>query len=260
VSDTLLLDRLPLWALFLVSFVLVMVPAEIGFQLGRRAWRNPKHEEAQTVQTLVAPALGLLAFMLAFTFSLAQQRFENRRVTQLETANALGTAYMRAAFAAEPMQRDIRRLLRTEVGLYLEVHDRPSLYRVARRLEAMHDTLWRGAAAAAALNPESVIAGLLIQSVNEVIDNSERHINARLYGRIPLLIWVSLAALTMIGTGLMGYNNGLTGSRRSPAMGPVALGFCIVFFLIADLDRPHMGFLKTNRAMLLDLQSTLHRQ
>lgn len=255
-NESLLIDRVPLWVLFVVTGGLVMVPAEIGYQLGRRAWRNPKHEAEHAVDILVAPALGLLAFMLAFTFSLSQQRYEARRLTQFEAANAISTTYMRATFAAEPMQSEIRRLLRVEVNSYLAVRDMASMLRVIRQLRFVHDSLWHAAAAAAATNPEPVLAGLLVQSVNDVIDNAERHFNARARGRIPMMLWLALAALTAIGTGLMGYNGGLTGTRRSPAMIPVALGFCVVIFLIVDLDRPNVGFLKTNRAVMLDLRAS----
>ncbi|MGB8551969.1 MAG: hypothetical protein WCD73_01390 [Pseudolabrys sp.] len=42
--------------------------------------------------------LGLLALMLAFTFSMALTRFEARRDALLNEANAIGTTALRAAY------------------------------------------------------------------------------------------------------------------------------------------------------------------
>jgi hypothetical protein len=46
---------------------------------------------------LVGATLGLLAFILAFTFGLAAARFDTRRQVVLDEANAIGPTYLRAA-------------------------------------------------------------------------------------------------------------------------------------------------------------------
>jgi hypothetical protein len=59
--------------------------------------------------------LGLLAFLLAFTFGMAASRFELRRELVLDEANAIGTAYLRAALVPEPHRTEIRTFLRDYV-------------------------------------------------------------------------------------------------------------------------------------------------
>ena len=55
----------------------------------------------------------------------------------------------------------------------------------------------------------------------------------------------------------MGYQSGLSATRRSPAMLGMELGFAGVLFLIADLDRPYEGLLTVSQQPLIDLQRSM---
>jgi hypothetical protein len=68
---------------------------------------------------LVGSTLGLLAFILAFTFGLAAARFDTRRQVVLDEANAIGTIYLRAGMLPE-RREEIRTLLRNYVNTRLE--------------------------------------------------------------------------------------------------------------------------------------------
>ena len=68
-----ILDSLPLGFIFLASFVMMVGMLEIGFQVAQRSTaKRPKAQVAQ-VRALMGATLGLLAFMLAFTFSGSQR-------------------------------------------------------------------------------------------------------------------------------------------------------------------------------------------
>jgi hypothetical protein len=56
----------------------------------------------------------------------------------------------------------------------------------------------------------------------------------------------------------LGYQQGLAGSRRSLAVGALALAFSAVMFLIADLDRPQDGLLRVSQWSMLELQRSIH--
>ena len=96
------LDLIPFWCFFLIVLVLGMLSVEVGYRLGKsRHVRSPDEKDAP-VAAMVASILGLLAFMLAFTFSLAFSRFDNRREAVVEEANAIGTTWLRAQLLPEP--------------------------------------------------------------------------------------------------------------------------------------------------------------
>src|SRR5512135_1488179 len=96
------LDYLPLWGVFAATVVVVLVAVEVGFLLGSRRRRRSEEALKAPVGELVAAMLGLLALLLAFTFSLAASRFDTRRSLVLDEANAIGTTWLRAGLLAEP--------------------------------------------------------------------------------------------------------------------------------------------------------------
>jgi heme/copper-type cytochrome/quinol oxidase subunit 2 len=83
-DSTRLLDSLPLWALFVLTVVTVVVAVELGYRLGQFRRRRSEEEKEAPVGAIVGATLGLLAFMLAFTFSLAATRFDSRRMVVLD--------------------------------------------------------------------------------------------------------------------------------------------------------------------------------
>src|SRR5262249_38595869 len=99
---TTLLDSLSLWAVFGLWFAAILLAAETGYRLGRMRFREKEHEKEPIVGGIVAAELGLLAFLLGFSFSLAASRFEARRETLLNESNAIGTAFLRAKMLPEP--------------------------------------------------------------------------------------------------------------------------------------------------------------
>src|SRR5262245_30826505 len=91
------LDVLPLWALCVALLVGNLLFGECGFRLGRLRARRTNKESDATVGAIVAAELGLVAFLLTFTFGIVVTRFDLRRQVLLNEANAIGTTYLRAA-------------------------------------------------------------------------------------------------------------------------------------------------------------------
>jgi hypothetical protein len=205
---------------------------------------------------MVASILGLLAFMLAFTFGLAASRFDARRQIVIEEANAIGTTYLRARLLPEPEQSEIARLLREYVDVRVRAAQQAEVNEGLARSEELHDQLWSQATAAAARDPGSIMTGLFIQSLNEVIDMHAKRLGA-LRNRIPITIWITLFGLTVFGMGSTGYQAGLSATRRSPEMLLLGLAFAGVLFLVVDLDRAHAGLLRVSQQAMLDLQQTM---
>jgi hypothetical protein len=125
------------------------------------------------------------------------------------------------------------------------------------RSEELHEQLWAQATAAAEKNP-TPISGLYVQSLNEMIDLHAKRIHVGTRSRIPISIWAGLFSLALLGMAAVGYQSGLSMTRRSPAMLGMVVAFAGVLFLIADLDRPHEGFLRLSQQPLIDLQKSMH--
>lgn len=251
------LDRLPLWALFLATVAIVALAVEGGFRLGMIRRRRPETEKESTVGAMVAATLGLLAFMLAFTFGLAASRFDTRRMTVLDEANAIGTTYLRAKMLPEPERSESRRLLRKYVDARLAAVQPGQLDAAISESSALQAKLWAHAVSAANKDPRSVPTGLFIESLNEVIDLHSKRVMVGLRNRVPTTIWVALYFVAILAMAEVGYHEGLTSPRRSPAAMVLVLTFSAVIFLIADLDRPLEGLLTVSQQTMVDLRNSI---
>ena len=206
---------------------------------------------------MVGATLGLLAFILAFTFGLAAARFDTRRQVLLDEANAIGTTYLRAGMLPE-RREEIRALLRNYVDTRLEAVRSGNIAEGMRQSENIQNDVWTHAIAVGEKNPNSIVVGLFVQSLNDMIDLHAKRVQASLRSRIPGAIWIGLFAVAALSLATMGYHAGMVGTRRSLAILAVALTFSVVIELIADLDRPQEGILKVSQHALLDLQRSMN--
>ena len=153
------LDAVPLWGVCLAACAFAWLALECGWRLGQ--WRQPHaaEEKDSPVGAMVGSILALLAFMLGFTFSLAASRFDARRQTVLEEANAIGTCYLRARLLPEPQRTEIARLLREYVDVRVRGVKEGNVAETVARSEELQQRLWSQAAAAAGKNPTPITAG-----------------------------------------------------------------------------------------------------
>lgn len=251
------LDYLPLWGLFVVTVLVILVAMEAGYRLGRYRRQRTNQEKESPVGAMVGAVLALLAFLLTFTFGMAASRFEARRQVLLDEANAIGTAYLRAALLPEPQRAESRKLLREYVDVRLEAVQPGKTAAALRKSEELHVRLWSQAVAVAEKDPKSIVAGLFIQALNEVIDLHAKRVQVGIRNRIPSTIWAALYAIAVLAMVAMGYHAGLTGTSRSLAVVALALAFAVVLLLNADLDRPQEGLLKVSQQAMIDLQDSM---
>ena len=252
------LDIVPLWLLFLATCFFSLLAIEGGYRFG--LWRHARaaEEKEAPVSAMVASILGLLAFLLAFTFSLAASRFDARRQVVLEEANAIGTTYLRTRLLPEPQRTDIPKLLREYVDVRVRGVAEGNLAQAGARSEELHELIWAKAIdASKSKESNPVMTGLFVQSLNDMIDVHAKRVLIGTRSRIPVTIWAGLFGMAFLGMVSVGYQSGLSATRRSPAMLAMVLAFAGVLLLIADLDRGQEGFLRVSQHALIDLQTSM---
>lgn len=252
-------DRLPLFAVFILTVAFVLLAIEIGMRLGAIGSRRPAGKGAETVGSVVASTLGLLAFILAFTFSMTASRFDARKQLLLDEVNAIGTAYLRAGLLPQPYQTEERRLLREYVDVRASLARAPgTLAEAMARSEAIQDLMWSQVEQMTARNLTSVAQGLFIQSLNDVIDLHGKRVIVGLQHRIPGTIWLGLYGVAALAMVVVGYEFGQSRQRQLALSALLALAFSAVILLIADLDRAGAGSVQVSQQPVLDLQQKLH--
>ena len=133
-----LLDTVPLWALYIGSVVILLLASEVGYRLSKTMQRRRPDKAEASVGALSGATLALLAFLLAFVTSTAVNSLAARRQSLIDEANAVGTAYLRAGYLAEPTATESRQLLREYVDQRLAARDRTRVAQAISRSEEIH--------------------------------------------------------------------------------------------------------------------------
>ena len=252
---TSVLDALPLWTVFVLAVVMMLAAADGGYRAGSYRRGRSDDEKEGPVGAMVGSTLGLLAFLLAFTFNMAATRLDTRRSLVQQEANAIGTTYLRAETLPE-RGAEIRALLREYTDLRVDVARTLDLTSARRRSEEIQAVLWADAARMAQAQPESIAVGLFIQTLNDTIDIHSMRLTA-VNARVPAGIWMTLVVLSIIAFAGMGYHAGLSRTRRSPAAVAFTVGFAVVLAVTVDLDRPFEGMLRTSQQPMIDARQSM---
>lgn len=251
------LDIFPIWGLFVMTIAFVFAVVEIGFRLGERKRRKSADVKDAAVGSMVGAVLGLLAFMLAFTFGMAASRHDTRRALVLEEANTLQTTYLRAGLLPQPQRTKIRTLLRDYVEIRFKWDGPLELQKALASSEDIQQRLWSEAVAVGEKHPDSVMAGLFITTLNEMFELHAKRVRAGLRSRIPVVIFFVLFCVAALATLSMGYLAGIAGKRANLVSIALVLAYSSVIYLIIDLDRPQDGILNVSQQPLLELRQKM---
>ena len=257
-------DLIPIWLLFIGTILGMILFIELGFRLGQKAQARAKKAQTSQVRAIMGAGLGLLAFMLAFTFSTAQSHFEVRVQSLAEEARIARNAFMQADLLAEPARTRTKHLLKEYIDIRSSTHsvkndEIPEKLAEAIQLsEKIQRDLWalvsESAGQASKSQGEFDKNDQLMTSVLALTDIHYTRLHSAIMNRIPLTIWMTLYLMATLSMIIMGYQAGLT-ERRSPvATVTLAIAFSAVIILITDLDRPVMSFFHINNQLLVDLQ------
>ena len=245
----------PIWAIFTATLLLALFAVEAGYQFARHKRRSEVESEAP-VGAMVGAMLGLLAFILGVTFSLAFNRFHDRKIALLREANAIRMTYLQAAVIPEPHRSEVRRIVRDYADERLQWAGVEKV-NVRSSANQLLDQLWAQAAVVGSQNPGTV--DVFLGSVSKVIDLNATRLMLRDRSHIPTFFWFALYLLAMLSLASMGYHGGVAGTNRSPVTIAVAIAFSVVIMMIADVDRPGEGFIDVNRRPMMDYSKFCER-
>jgi hypothetical protein len=245
--------NLHLTGLFIL--LLLLVSLELGVQFGKFVARRhvPSDGEKSSVNFATAGIMGLLAFLLGVSLSMASDRYQQRRDSVLAEANAIGTAWLRAAVATgaegEVMQRLLRDYTETRIAVVRGSPDPAEVERLDLRTNSLQSEIWQLARTVAERSP-TPISGLLLSSLNEMIDLSLTN-RRNFASHVPGYVLRLLLTVSIFAVGAVGYGFGLVGSRQ-PGLSIMLLGvWTLAIVLIVDIDRPQSGQVRIDPAPLV---------
>jgi hypothetical protein len=245
--------------LYPATIVLVVAAAELGAWLGRQSQRRGK--EASDISTLTGAALGLLALLLGFSFSLALSRYDTRRTLVLEEANAIGSTANFALMLPQSSEGPILSLLRDYTAIRIELgvpFDPAKMQRDIGASIDLQNRLWQQAIAVTAAAPQSLPAYRFVASLNEMNNIHGRRLTALRY-HVPGAVMFMLIGVAMVAMGFTGYHAGSRPSRGRVATLIMAINIAIVIVLVVDLDQPARGLILVPAQALIDAAQGIPR-
>jgi hypothetical protein len=239
-----------LLALGVLLFVLQLCAHELGYRIGRRAAAR-REAQSDSVGVVVGGMLGLLAFVLALTLSFANNGYSERRAGTLAEANAIGTAWLRAAAIGQPRGDEIAGLLEQYTHLriaFIEAENDPAvLDELNRRTSALQTQMWGHASAIARERPDAVVTSLLA-ALNDTFDMTTAARFAYGLRLPPELAWL-LIGMALLSMTALGYQVGLRGRTLHTLAALLILMWTAVIVDIVDLASARIGSLRTGAAV-----------
>jgi hypothetical protein len=193
---------------------------------------------------------GLLGLLVAFTFSGAASRFEERRKLIGEEANAVGTAYLRLdllpAEAQGPLKEKFRQYLDSRLASYRHLPDVVAARAELDRSIALQGEIWRDAVAALQL-PGAPAPVAVLPPINDMIDITTTRL-VRMQTHPPPIIFVLLGAITLVAGLLAGHGMSGGKGRNLLHMLVYATVMAGAVYVIMDLEYPRGGLIRIDAA------------
>lgn len=256
------LDNLPLPMLGVILLASIFLAAAAGY--GLRLWGNRDRAAATPEQqsqenNIIAGLLGLLTLLLAFTFSLAIDRFEVRRELVITHSNTIGTAYLRVQLLPEPHRTRLSRLLTDYTGnvLKLAQAQRNILPSLLARDDRLLNDIWSATVAANDATKTLPSSATFLESMNAMIDADAARRGARL-ARLPDRVLATLFVYLAIIGAVLGY---LVSGNRLRLVASVLMTLLVVsFVLIVDIDQPTRDSIVESQSSMEAVLGTLKSQ
>lgn len=238
-------------AFFLFMLMLAVHWAAIRIRLMRR-----QPDEKIEGGTIEGSLLGLLALLLAFTFSMANERYDARRTVIIQEANAIGTAILRADLYQDTIRQqfrdDFRQYVEARIAYYTAGVDENRMRTALKQSDQYSAAIWARATKLSRQTNNLLPANLMIPALNDMIDIVTTR-DAALIAQIPASILYVLMALCLVGSFVIGYM-----ADKLDWMLTICFSFmtALAIYLIIDLDRPRQGLITTDtmHQKMLDLR------
>ncbi len=205
-----------------------MLFIEIGRRIGARHLAADPEGARTGIGAIEGAVFGLLALLIAFTFSGAATRMDTRRTLIVEETNAMGTAF--------------RDYVDARIAYYRDLTDVDLASRESVRANALQQDIWKQAIAGLQQMPTPTLGVSLLQALNAMIDITTTR-SVALETHPPLIIYLMLIALTQVSALFIGY--GMAGSVRHNWLHifGYALVMVCVLYVILDFEFPRLGII-----------------
>jgi hypothetical protein len=250
-----LIASLPSWLFFLITLAIGLLSVGAGAKFTPAKQKLILNEKEGPTSALTGAMLGLLAFMLGFTFSITASRLSDRRMIVVDQANALTNCYLRTRLIPEKQGTETRGILSRYTDLLIASPNSADINKNISLLENYHLQIWNSAITLKDENMDGEIRSLYLSSVNDVIDIFNKRKTIVLVFRVPSALWASLLLLYVLSMFVVGSGFTTPKSYRSLNLYIMAVAISLVVVLISEMDSPaKRGRFAVNQQPLMEVQ------
>jgi hypothetical protein len=243
-------------------FVGMLLFLQIGRRLGERSLALDPGEARTGLGGVEGAVFALLGLLIAFTFSGAASRFDQRRHLVTEEANAIGTAWLRIDLLpaeAQPALRDLfRSYLDSRLETYRKLPDVDAAMAEFRRSMDLQGEIWKAAVSGSRKSDTPAVAMQLLPALNQMIDiTTTRLMATRIHP--PKVIFIMLGGLSLASALLAGYAMAGGKSRHWVHVILFAAVLSTTVYVIVDLEYPRLGLIRVDAVdqVLTDLRRSM---
>jgi hypothetical protein len=232
-----------------------------AWQLGRWRGRRLLGKSGKVpVSKFEDASLALLGLLLAFSFSLAIVKYDQRRATLLADTNAIGDFYTCASLIKEPVRTKLRSVIRDYTELRVELSgrriDEAMLENALGQMQQMQFQMT--ALVDQALVAGTPIAGSLTNTLNGLISNHASRL-AAIRDRLPTGVVALLLVTAVVASMLVGREQGA--SENADLAGTICFIMLATFvvYVILDLNQPERGLFTVSQEPMQRLLSSMKK-
>jgi hypothetical protein len=254
-----------IWAAVLIGglFLGMLILLEIGRRFGLYKFKKDPEGSQKGISAVEGAVFGLLGLFIAFTFSGAVGRWDNRRSLITEEVNDIGTAFLRIDLLPAEKQPDMRVLFRHYIDTRINTYkygDAKSLVQANLDLSAkLQNEIWTLAVTSCKSPGASVDAGkLLLPALNAMFDITTTRVVAT-QTHPPIIVFYLLYLMSLMSALLAGYGMSGSKTRNFLHMAVFAAIISITVYVILDIEYPRSGLFRLNTVdqHLVDLRKSM---
>jgi hypothetical protein len=247
----------------LLLFVGMLILLEGGRRLGISQRSGEPESERASLGTIEGSLFALFGLVVAFTFSGAASRFNEKRALIAEEVNHIETAYLRLellpADARSSLQDLFRQYVDSRVATYRKLPDMKAAEVEIAKSKALQAEIWTKAVAASSLSKSHPDAGkLLLPALNNMIDvTTTRRMALEIHP--PRIIYALVFGLALICSLLAGYRMADSLHRSWVHIFGFTVISVIVIYVILDIEYPRSGLIRLEAPdhVLLNVRESL---
>jgi len=251
------INLLPVLSVALFAVLLVLL------ELGSRLAIARGDTESSRLGPIEGAVFGLLGLLIAFAFSGAAMRYNDRRELIIQEADAIGTVYMRLDLVDPALRPAVVQQLRdytdTRLELYRHLGEPAMAAQLSLRAGFLQQSLWRTVLADCNDQKGLTATFLLVPALNEMFDVSAKR-TAALRNHPPSVVYVLLISITLACAFLAGYAFGPGQAKHRIAMISFSAIMSFSIYVIIDLEFPRFGLIRISGedVVLEQVRDTMH--